>query len=460
MKLPDGPKAPSFLQLLQAIAYPLERLEACAKRYGDTFTSRTTGFPPLVIFSHPQAIQEIFTADPNQFDSGKGMGVFQPTLGDNSLILLDSDRHLRQRRLLMPPFHGERMRAYSNLICETTETAMNQWTIGEPFFVLPSMLDISLRVILQAVFGINEGERFQQLRQFLRSLLDLTGSPLRSSLVFIRSLQRDLGPWSPWGRFLRLRQQIDELIYAEIRQRRAEMLDVTSVHSREDILTLLLAARDEAGEPMTDVELRDELMTLLVAGHETTAAAVTWALHWTHRLPEVGEKLIQELNTLGCDKDPTAIARLPYLNAVCQETLRIYPVALFAFTRIVRTPIEIAGYQFEPGTVLAPCIYLTHQREDLYPEPKRFKPERFLERQFSPYEYLPFGGGNRRCIGMAFAQLEMKLVLATILSHFHLKLVDNRPVKPVRRAVLTAPPRGMQMVVTGVHRSQNALIPV
>lgn len=455
MRLPDGPKAPRFVQLMEVIARPLERLEACAKRYGDPFTSRG-GRLPLVIFSNPQAIQQIFTADPSYFDSGRGMDVFRPTLGDNSLILLDGDRHLRQRRLLMPPFHGERMRAYSKLICETTEQVINQWTIGEPFLVLQSMLDISLRVILQAVFGIEEGERFQQLRQLLRSMLDLTGSPLSSSLVLIRSLQRDLGPWSPWGRFLRLRQKVDELIYAQIRQRREQ-----PERSRTDILSLLLSARDEAGQPMTDVELRDELMTLLVAGHETTAAAVTWALYWIHQLPEVHDKLMKELETLGHNlEDPSVIAQLPYLNAVCAETLRIYPVALFAFNRIVKSPIEIMGYQFQPGTVLTACIYLTHQREDIYPEPKRFKPERFLERQFSPYEYFPFGGGNRRCIGMAFAQFEMKLVLATILSRFQLRLVDNRPVKPVRRSVLTAPPRGMQMVATGVRQSSNTLVSV
>ena len=217
-----------------------------------------------------------------------------------------------------------------------------------------------------------------------------------------------------------------------------------------------MSARDEAGQPMTDEELRDELMTLLMAGHETTASALTWALYWVYHLPEVHDKLLHELNPLGNDAHPYEIAKLPYLTAVCQETLRIYPVAITAFFRIPKEPFQVMGYEFEAGTGLIPCIYLTHHREDIYPEPKRFRPERFLERQFSQYEYLPFGGGNRRCIGLAFAQFEMKLVLATIVSRFQLALVDRRPVKPVRRGLTVAPPGGMRMVVTSER--QNTLL--
>ncbi|HEY9846759.1 MAG TPA: cytochrome P450, partial [Candidatus Caenarcaniphilales bacterium] len=251
------------------------------------------------------------------------------------------------------------------------------------------------------------------------------------------------GPLSPWGRFLRLKQQIDQLLIAEIQSRRKQ-----ADPNRDDILSLLLAARDEAGEAMTDEELRDELLTLLFAGHETTASALAWALYWIDHLPEVQSKLLQELNTLPPDSDPSATARLPYLTAVCQETLRIYPIAINTFPRVTKSSIEIMGYQFEPGTILLPSIYLTHQREDIYPQPKQFKPERFLEKQFSAYEYLPFGGGNRRCIGLAFAQFEMKLVLATILSRYELKLASNRPVKPTRRGLTVAPPGNMRMVVT------------
>ncbi|MGK7875429.1 MAG: cytochrome P450 [Xenococcaceae cyanobacterium] len=432
MKLPPGPRTPRFLRTIKLIARPLDYLETYAKRYGDFFRVGPDQ-SPVIYFSHPKAIQEIFTAEFDLFETGRGSGVLRFLLGEHSLVLLDGDRHQRQRRLLMHPFHGSRMRTYSQLICDITKQVSSQWKIGEPFLVRASIQEITLRVILQAVFGLHAGERSQQLRQLLSSLLNSIGSPASAILIFFRSLQQDWGPWSPWGRFVRQKQQIDRLIYDEMRERRSQ-----GNLSGNDILTLLMSARDEVGQPMTEQELRDELMTLLIAGHETTASALTWALYWIHHLPEVHDKLRDELETLGDDAEPSEIARLPYLTAVCQETLRIYPITLTASMRILKAPLELMGYQFEPGTVLLPCIYLTHQREELYPEPKRFKPERFLERQFSPYEYLPFGGGHRHCIGMALAQLEMKLVLATILSRWQL-------------ALTMAPPSSLRMVATSEH---------
>lgn len=244
---------------------------------------------------------------------------------------------------------------------------------------------------------------------------------------------------------MRQRQRLDELLYQEIRERKTQ-----SEPLGEDILSLLISAHDEAGGPMSDVELRDELMTILFGGHETTATALAWALYWIHYIPEVGEKLLQELNSIDVQNcDPAQITKLPYLNAVCCETLRIYPILFFTFPRLVQAPMQLMGYNIPKGMVLSPCIYLVHHRPDIYPEPKRFKPERFLERQFSPYEYLPFGGGNRRCIGMAFAMFEMKLVLAKVLSRHSLELAENRPVMPVRRGVTMAPAGGVRLVVKG-----------
>ena len=442
MKLPDSPRIPAWMQTIQGMARPLEYLEAAAKEYGDVFTMRSLGFPPTVVLNNPQAIQEIFTADPHQFDSAEGSKILQPIVGNNSLILLDGDRHQRQRKLLMPPFHGERMKAYGKLICEIAEQVMKSWTIGNIQPVYPAMQEISLRVILRAVFGIDEGARFQQLRQLLVSMLDAFNSPLTSTVIFFPILQQDLGDWSFWGRFLRQRQQIDELLYSEIRERR-EQPD----SNRTDILSLMMSASDENGQLMTDVELRDELMTLLFAGHETTASSLAWAFYWIHHLPEVREKLLKELESIGSDPDPTEIARLPYLTAICSESLRIYPIVLFSFARIVKSPIEIMGYKFDPGTVLTACVYLTHHREDIYPDSKSFKPERFLERQFSPYEFIPFGGGSRRCIGWALALLEMKLVLATVLSRYEMALTDNREVLPVRRGITLTPARGVPMMM-------------
>lgn len=443
VNLPDGPKMPTFLRRMKFVFQPLEYADNFASSYGDTFTLSNTADSVIVYFSHPQALQEIFAADSVHFESGRGNRGLRFLLGDNSLILLDGSRHHRQRQLLTPPFHGDRMRAYGETIRQITQQVSDEWKINKPFKIRSSMQEITMRVILRVVFGLDEGQRFQELRQLLTSVLDFMGSPFMSAAFFFRFIQKDFGTWSPWGRVLRLMKQIDELIYALIEERRTE-----SNQNRQDILSLMMSARYDDGQLMSNQELRDELMTLLVAGHETTASALTWAFYWIDSLPEVRDKLLKELAFFGNNLDPSIIAKLPYLNAVCQETLRIYPIAMNGFIRVVKIPIEIMGYHLPAKTIVVPSIYLAHHREEVYPQPKQFKPERFLERQFSQYEYLPFGGGNRRCIGMAFAQYEMKLVLATILSQFQLSRVNKRPVRPVRRGLTLAAPGGMQMIAT------------
>ncbi|YAF95533.1 MAG: cytochrome P450 [Nodularia sp. CChRGM 3473] len=440
--LPDGPRLPRYLRMIKFITQPVKYVEDFAKVYGDNFTIWNRGDKHIVYFSHPQALEQIFT-NVSYFQSGGGTGILGFLLGDNSVILLDGDRHQRQRQLLTPPFHGERMRAYGETIREITQQVSNEWTINQPFNIRASMQEITLRVILRVVFGVDEGPLFQELRRLLTSVLDFMGSSLMSSAFFFSFLQQDLGAWSPWGRVLRLIQQIDQLIYTLIAERRAEPGE-----SRQDILSLLISARYDDGQAMSDVELRDELMTMLVAGHETTASALTWAFYWIDQLPEVREKLQRELETLGVNPEPSSIAKLPYLTAVCQETLRIYPIVANGFIRVVKSPIEIMGYKLPVGTAIVPSIYLAHHREEVYPQSKQFKPERFLERQFSPYEYIPFGGGNRRCIGLAFAQYEMKIALATILAEFQLSMVNKRPLYPVRRGLTLAAPSGLQMIPT------------
>ncbi|WP_414563192.1 MULTISPECIES: cytochrome P450 [unclassified Anabaena] len=445
LQLPDGPQSPPWLQTYRWLTSPLGYMEDCAKSYGDMFTLRIGPvFKPQVFVSNPQAIQQIFSTDPKYLDSGEAAGFKSPLLGQQSLLSLDGKPHQRQRKLLTPPFHGERMLAYGELIRDISKQVTNQWQVGETISVLSSMQAISFQVILKAVFGLSEGPRYEKLKELLIAILNPKRPIVRVVLLVLPSLRRDLGAWSPWGQFLRLRQQIDELIYAEIQERKAK-----PDSSRTDILSLMMATRDEAGEPMTDVELRDELMTLLVAGHETTATSLAWALYWIHHQPHVRERLLQELDNLGENPDPNAIFRLPYLNAVCSETLRLYPVAMLTLTRLVKSPLQIGEYQFAPGTLLIPCVYLTHHREDLYPDSKTFKPERFLEKQFSASEYLPFGGGNRRCIGMAFALFEMKLVLATVLSNWQMELANSEPVQPQRKGLLFGPKGGVQMLVKG-----------
>lgn len=427
-------------QLLQWMFNPLAFLDRCHHQYGDWFQPRLGNYKELILISDPTAIAEIFN-HPDQYQSGLANALLRPTLGDHSLLLLDGERHQRQRQLLMPPFHGERMRAYGELICHVTQQVTQSWQVGQTIIIRPAMQEISLRVIMQAVFGLSSGERAVTLQQNLDRLLQVTTSRVGLFLLFFPALQRNWGPWSPYGRFLKLRQDIDDLLYAEIRDRRHRDPD----SGRSDILSLLLAARDEAGQPMSDVELRDELITLLIAGHETTATAISWALYWIHRSPEVKANLLQELQALAPQADSTVIARLPYLSAVCAETLRINPVAFVVAPRIAQQSVHISGYTLPAGVSLTPCIYLTHRRPDLYPDPDQFRPERFLTRQFSPTEYFPFGGSNRRCIGAAFALFEMKLVLFTILTQHRLTLTCDRPIRSVRRGITLAPEGGVAM---------------
>ncbi|MFB2837610.1 cytochrome P450 [Floridanema evergladense] len=447
MKQLQGPQSPTFVQTLQWVFRPMQYMEECAKRYGDIFTMRLgTAFDPLVYVSNPKALQQILSNDTGkQFAApGETNIIFEAFLGKQSVITLGGAQHQRQRQLMMPPFHGDRMRTYAETIAKVTEEIMSQWQVGKSFSVRTSTQAITLRVIMQAVFGLYDGPRAQQLEKLLSELLDQTSSSFSVTLFYFPFLQKDLGAWSPWGKFLRIREQIDKLIYQEIGERRANF-----DRSRTDILNLLMAARDEAGEAMTDEELRDELMTLLTAGHETTATALAWAFYWIHKFPEVREKLLAELDTLGENPDCNAILKLPYLNAVYCETMRIYPVGMLTFPRVVKEPVNLVGYDLQPGTILVGSIYLTHRREDLYPEPEKFKPERFLERLFSPYEFLPFGAGARRCIGFAFAQFEMKMVLAKVLSSLDLELADNTEIKPVRRGLVTAQNRSIRLLVKG-----------
>ncbi|MDE5100914.1 MAG: cytochrome P450 [Trichodesmium sp. St16_bin4-tuft] len=458
MTLPDGPSLSPLQRRLRTwkfIFSPLSAIEERYSEYGDIFRTNTNSLYPFIYFCNPKAIQQIFTADPDTFTSGSINGILKYFVGLNSLLLQDGDRHKRQRKLLMPPFHGDRMRKYGDLIYNITSNVISQWKIEQPFPIRKSTQEISLKVILAAVFGLDqEGKSYEKLRVLMSDLLDSMSSPLSSTFLFFNFLRKDWGPWIPWGRFLRKKQELHELIIAEIQTAKKEG------NHRDDILSLLLEARDEAGNAMSDEEIKDELLTMLFAGHETTASALAWALYWIDMIPSVGEKLMAELATIPSNSDQVAITKLPYLSAICQETLRIYPIAMNAFPRVVQKPIEIMGYQLEPGMVAIVPIYLTHHREDIYPEPKKFKPERFLERQFSPYEYLPFGGGSRRCIGSAFALFEMKLVLATILSQWELKLLPNQRISPVRRGLTMAPPANMRMVVKPKKSWQKVSQPI
>ncbi|MEM8721610.1 MAG: cytochrome P450 [Cyanobacteria bacterium P01_G01_bin.39] len=444
--LPPSSKTPAIITAVQFTLDQFGTLEKLHRQYGEIFYIPAPGsLPPSVIFSNPQAIEKVFTTEPDLFEvSQQSTNSVRLMLGDNSMALLNGREHRRHRKLLMPPFHGERIKSYGQSMVDVTQEVIDQWQVGQTICIRDHTQDISLRVILRTIFGVDQGERYDRLQTILVDYLNIFNHPLKSLFLYFPWLQKDLGGLTPWSKFVRQKRQIDHLLQSECDLRR-ENPDTMG----KDILSLLLSAKDEAGQPMSDAEIKDELMTMLFAGHETTASSIAWSFYWLHRLPEVKDKFQAELNAMADNTDLAAVAKLPYLSAVVSETLRLQPVVAFV-VRQLKQPWELMGYQLDAGTSLFPSIHLTHYREDIYPEPKKFKPERFIEQQFSPYEYLPFGGGNRRCIGYAFALYGMKLALATIMSQVELELLENRPVKSARRGLTFSPAGGVKMRVKAI----------
>lgn len=438
-------KQSALKQRFQWVVKPDQYMTSAMKEAPDLFHAEVTGGDGYIFVNHPEAMQQIITSDRSKyFASSKDNYLLRPLVGDNSLFLMEGDRHRKRRKLLLPSFHGERMEAYGQLICSLTRNVFSKLEPGQSFIARQISQTVSLQVIFEAVYGLQDSERATELKQRITRLANIFESTLTSAFLFFPWLQQDLGSWSPWGNFVRQQKAIDEALYQEIATRRKE-----DNSQSQDILSLMMSARDESGEGMKDYELRDELMTLMLAGHETTATAIAWGLYWIHRDSKIKAKLQAEIASLGANSDPMAIAKLPYLDAVCKETLRIYPVAMLTFPRVVLESTELLGYKLETGQVLMGCIYLIHQREDLYPEPNQFKPERFLSREFSAYEFFPFGGGKRRCIGEALALLELKLVLATIVGEYDLKLERISPEIPARRGLTLAPKTGIKMIFNG-----------
>ncbi|WP_224366292.1 cytochrome P450 [Hyalangium versicolor] len=418
-----GPRMP-VLPLLHFVVDPLEMVRQCAERYGDPFIA-TLPLGRLVVMGTSEAIKEFFTADGSLFEPNAHTPL-EPVVGSNSLLLVAGARHQRERKLLMPPFHGERMRAYGRLMQRIAVEAMERMRPGEDFKALHLAQETALEVIIRAVFGVEEPER---VRHFARVTVDFVNAygPIIAMLKVSRQ------PWfKPWTQYKQKYAAFEQLLLEQVERRRA------SNTGGEDILSLLLAVRDEEGHPMSDEELRDELRTMLVAGHETSAISMAWAMYWIHRQPEVKQRLEQELATLGPSPEPDALVKLPYLSAVIDETLRICPVFAMTSRRTV-APFKLLGHELPIGTRLAASITLAHYNPKVFPEPERFRPERFLEHKFSPYEYLPFGGGYRRCIGMAFALYEIKVLVGTLLANYRFTLTHTGPVKMARRNLSLGP---------------------
>lgn len=398
-ELPPG--RAGFVHLMRYLRDPYGATMRLFARYGDPQTVRALG-TNMVVTGDPEHIRTILSADSDQYEAF-GVDFLAPALGSESLMMLSGERHRAARKLLAPPFHGARMRNYGSIIQETTRAEVSGWPRDCAFDVRPSMRTISLRVILRAVLGLCASA---DIERFERPIIEGIDA-LRPSLLFVKALQHEFGGIGPWARFRRLSRQCEELVCGELAARRSESA------AREDILSLILSARYDDGSAMSDRQIFETLMTVIVAGHETTAMAIAWALWFVHRDAAV----LKRLNDAFAAIDPTdieAIAKLPYLDAVCQETLRIRPIAP-SIVRLLRRPMTIAEYTLPAGTAVSASIIALHRHASLYPEPEEFRPERFLERQFGPHEYMPFGGGYRRCLGAAFALYEMKLVLATIL---------------------------------------------
>ncbi len=425
--LPPGSKAPAIVQAIRYARNPLGFLSAHQRRYGDIFSVRFPFFGRVVYVARPDLVKSVFTGAPSIFHAGEANAtVLEPAVGPNSVLTLDDEPHMRQRKLLLPPFHGERVHRYEELIVEMTRREMETWPVGEPFAMRPHTQRITLAVIMRAVFGVhdvNRLERFERLiEDFARRVGVITSFPM---------LRRNLGPGSPWPRFLRSREALDAFIYEEIRLRRAE----PDHEKRDDVLSLLLGARDEGGKAMSDQELRDELVTVLGAGHETTATGLAWAVERLTRNPGV----LTRLRTSLAEGDED------YLSATVRETLRARPV-IVDVARKLKQPATIGGYELSAETFVLPAIAALHYRADLFPQPEEFRPERFLDGKADNYAWIPFGGGVRRCIGAAFAEYEMRTILREFVERAELRPVDPRPERVKVRNITLAPAKGTQVI--------------
>jgi cytochrome P450 len=433
--LPPGPRLPSTVQTLGWWTRPLAFLERCRARYGKRFTVRLLGTPPMVMLSDPEHVKEVFKAPPEVLHPGEGAQILEPVVGPNSVILLDEGAHLEQRKLMLPAFHGEKMQRLSGLMAEVAEREVESWPREEPIGLHERLQELTLEVILRAVFGLDPGERLDAIRARLTHMMDLATKPW-ALIPILREV--DLGGRLPSARLDRLREETDALLFELIDERRADHAD------RDDVLAMLLDARHDDGSPMSQEELRDELMTLLVAGHETTASELAFAFERLAREPAVLERLEAEVRAGEEDG---------YLTATIQETMRRRPVLPNAAPRLVKEPVEIGGWAYPVGAVLSANAYLIHHDPEIYPDPYAFRPERFLEEPPGTYTWIPFGGGRRRCLGASFAQLEMRIVLRAVVASSSVRRAGEGLELVRRRAITVSPGLGARAVLGDRERS-------
>ncbi|HYC80521.1 MAG TPA: cytochrome P450 [Solirubrobacterales bacterium] len=429
MALPPVVDSPALWQTLRWSFRPLAFMDECRRRYGDAFGVMFLGFKtPMYLLSDPAAIRALYTEPAHGLAPGRN-AILEPILGARSVLLLEGADHLARRKLMLPPFHGERMRAYEETVRAATAAEVDSWPCGEPFAIHPRMQTITLEVILRAVFGVHEGPRLDGLRVRLADVLQETASP-RAQLVGLAT--RRFNDRGPWARFESQLREVDELMFAEIAEHRRR----DDLEERSDILSLLMTAEFEGGGAMDDQELRDQLMTLLLAGHETTATALAWTCDLLLRHPEV----------LGRLRDSLAAGEEDYLRATISESLRLRPVVPLAGRRLA-APLVAGDLELPAGTDVTPAIWLVHTREDVYPEPFAFRPERFLDGKTDSYAWVPFGGGVRRCLGATFAEFEMRIVLREVLGRCQLRKASPEPERTGRRNITFSPKDGTPVVL-------------
>ena len=428
--LPPGPETSPEQQTFEYFARPYEFLRACAAAYGDVFTVRFRDFGTHVVVADPDSIRRVFAADPKTALAGTGNAILRPILGAASLLLLDGADHARVRRVLMPPFYAQRMRAHALDMRAIVRAKVSRWADGDEVPILRATFDLSLAIIVRVVLG--DHARASEIAPRVASLMQLanTGGAFLDDANAARE------------RFDRAALELDEALVALVADART-----AAAPARDSVLALLVAARDGEGEPLSPAVLRDQLLTLLVAGHETTATAIGWALHLVHAHPATLARLRAELDALGPSPDVDAWTTLPWLDAVCQETLRLRPVVPVV-SRFLLAPLELAGGHVAPaGVYVTPSTYLAHHRQDVFAEPDAFRPERFLEQTFTGHQYLPFGGGARRCLGLSFAIQEMKIALATMLTELDFTPLHTTSIRTVRRSVTVGPSASLRMRV-------------
>ncbi len=445
--LPPGPRMPSTLQAVAWARRPLPFLERCQKHFGDIFTIRVKHAGTWVILADPEDVKKVFTADHAVLGVGLANSILGPLLGPRSVMLLEEPEHVKRRKLMLPPFHGERMQGYSEMMAEVTRREVATWPVGEPFELWPRMQEITLEAIMRVVFGPVETESLQRLRVSLRRLTNWMNDPKRLNLLAAAGPSRFAGN----GDYREMMGPVEAGVLEEVRRRQRDPSYTASRSGtgRSDIAAMLGEARYEDGSPMTEQDLRDELVTLLTDG--PTSSLLSWAFERLLRHPETYARLRAEVDgargeaAQGNEAQATA-GDGEYLDAVVKETLRFCPAAPIVVRKLLE-PMELGGYEIPAGTTVAPCVHLVHRNADIYPEPTRYRPERFLQQPAGTYTWIPFGGGVRRCLAVPYAQLLMKQVISTIVGEVDLRAVEPRSERPRKSAIAFVPHRHAMVIV-------------